>query len=738
MTSTIDHDRSHLVSDAEAFPLHELAARAGIVPEYFDLQGNIQRASDDTRRALLAAMGIDASSDATARASLERLRDEERAELVAPVRVVRLSSISDGASASIDVRVPSGELNAMFWRLEVDTEAGDRLVTAGECDRPAMLALPSPIVPAGYHRIRVTVASAAREWTGDQTLIVTPDRCCAPDDLLGDAHVFGLIANLYTIRSSANWGVGDLSDLAALAEWGGSVGADFVGVNPLHALLNRGNDISPYSPVSRLFRNPIYIDVMRVPELRDATALADRMTSPEFSSELDALRDAPAVRYEQVMGVKGLALDALHRVFEERVRGSGDDRDRAYEAYVAANDPALSRFATWMAIGELPGHGFDWRTWPSEFRNPDGAAVARFAEERAHRLDFHRWLQFELDRQLEEAAADARAAGMRVGLYSDLAIGTSPAGADTWACPELFVRGASIGAPPDPYAATGQNWGLPPIDPRALRRDRYQYFINLLRSAFRHAGALRIDHVLGLFRLFWIPDGRSGANGAYVRYPADDLLGIIALESVRHRALVVGEDLGTVPPEVPPTLARWGVLSSKVLLFECDHDGEYRRASSYPALSLATANTHDMAALSGFWSGRDIDVRRHVGLFANDDEAQVAHNHRDRERAALIRLLANDHVLPDAHAPASLAELRGAVHAFLCQTPARLAGISLDDLSGEVEPVNVPGVGPDKYPSWTRKMRDTLETITTSDDTYVALRCDTRVRRDDLEAPSDA
>jgi 4-alpha-glucanotransferase len=229
--------------------------------------------------------------------------------------------------------------------------------------------------------------------------------------------------------------------------------------------------------------------------------------------------------------------------------------------------------------------------------------------------------------------------------------------------------------------------------------------------------------------LFWIPDGFSGAHGAYVKYPAEDLLGIIALESVRHRALVVGEDLGTVPPEVPPALAGWGVLSSKVLYFERDDRGDFKPASSYAPLSLATANTHDMPAISGFWMGRDIDVRRQVGLIASDDDAGRAHAERDKEREALLRRLADDHVLPEPRTPKSLAELRGAVHAFLCRTPARLVGISLDDLTGEAEPVNVPGVGPERYSSWTRKMRDTLETITVSDDTRAALRCDGRAGR---------
>lgn len=732
MTSTIDPDRSQ-AEDNSPSALHELAARVGIVPEYYDIQGRVQRAGDESRRAILSALGFDVSSSTAEREALDKILRGERDEIVSPVRVVRQSS---STGLTLDVRIPPVGANGGSWRLTFVAENGERQETNGQYTATASLSLTLPAeLPTGYHRARIELASEAGEWNDEQTLIIAPDRCWSPDEVLGDACVFGLIANLYTIRSDTNWGVGDLSDLATLAEWGGGVGADFVGMNPLHALLNRGDDVSPYSPVSRLFRNPIYIDVMRVPELRDAPELAERMTSAEFAAELEALRETAAVRYEQVMGVKGLALDALHHVFLARVRGSDSDRDRAYDAYLTANDPALTRFATWMTIAES-GRGCDWRAWPSEFHHPDGSEVLRFARDHASRVDFHRWAQFELDRQLGEASADARAAGMRVGLYPDLAIGTSPAGADAWAYPELFVRGVSIGAPPDPYAATGQNWGLPPIDPRALRRDRYQYFINLLRSGFRHAGALRIDHVLGLFRLFWIPDGFSGADGVYMRYPADDLLGIIALESERHRALVVGEDLGTVPPEVPPALASWGVLSSRVLYFERDHHGGFKTAASYPPLSLATANTHDMPALTGFWNGRDIDVRRQVGLIVSNEDADAAHAERAAERDALLRRLVEDNVIPELRSLKSLPELRGAVHAFLCRTPARLVGISLDDLTGEIEPVNVPGVGPDKYSSWTRKMRETLESFTVSDDTLASLRCDGRANHPE-QTPND-
>jgi 4-alpha-glucanotransferase len=278
-----------------------------------------------------------------------------------------------------------------------------------------------------------------------------------------------------------------------------------------------------------------------------------------------------------------------------------------------------------------------------------------------------------------------------------------------------------VGAPPDGYAPQGQNWGLPPIDPHELVENRYAFWIALIRASLRHAGALRIDHVLGLFRQFWIPHGVTGAHGAYVRFPTEDMLGILALESVRHRAIIVGEDLGTVPEEVPGVLERWGILSSRVMYFERESDGRFRPASSYPRLSLTTADTHDMATITGFWTARDIELQRMAGLIASDESAAAARAHRDNERRFLVERLVAEGALKssDAESPSN-AELRGAVHRFLCSTPAALVGIYLEDLVGEREPVNLPGVASDVFQSWTRRLSHSLETIATDPDVAIA------------------
>jgi 4-alpha-glucanotransferase len=710
--------------------LERLADAVGIVPKYLDQTGTEWRkTSDESRAALLAAMGIDATTDTAAESALRAVRAEEKGEIIALVRVVEESD--ETATRHVAAKLASAPNGPARWSLALTLESGETHTAEGAWPRGsrAELAIPWPDdPPLGYHTLRLTVDIRGTKREAEQRLIIVPRRCVRPRDLLGERTAFGLVANLYTVRSDRNWGVGDLTDLKQLVQWTGEIHGAFVGVNPLHALANHGQDISPYSPVSRIFRNPLYIDVEAVPELHVAPNVAKRIDHPAFEGELSALRENPQVQYEQVMALKLPVLEELHRIFAQREQSGNTPRAAAYAEFVKSQDPELTLFATFVAIAESRKE-WSWRSWPNELQDARSSAVAQFQRDHAERIDLHRWIQFELDRQLGEVESAARKAGLPVGLYQDLAIGTSPTGADSWSQPHLFVHGVSIGAPPDPYSATGQNWGLPPIDPRALRRDRYRYFIRLVQSGFRHGGALRIDHVMGLFRLFWIPEGKTGKEGAYVEYPANDLLGILALESVRHKALVVGEDLGTVPKEVPPTLEKWGVLSSKVLYFEREKRGGFRPAEKYSPLALATANTHDMATLSGFWEGRDIEQRARVGLIESEDEAAAAHRSREEEKRALLTRLAREGVLPSASAPNDEADLRGAIHEFLCRTPAALVGLALDDLAGETDAVNVPGVGPDKHPSWKRKMSLTIDEMRASDDVHKALRCGTREAR---------
>jgi len=695
--------------------LRELADRMGILPCYSAASSSEGReTSDATRVALLAAMGLDAETEAKASEALRAIALREGSRIAEAVRVV-----TEGRAArEVSVRLPALRTGHLEWSLELHAEDGRSETAEGCIDSPggrAGLQLPIPGAPLspGYHSLHLTIEQAGKREEARQTLIVAPSRCTTVEERIGGRRGFGLCANLYSVRSQQGWGAGDIGDLRSLVELAARQGAAFVGVNPLHALWNRGEHVSPYSPISRLHRSLLYLEIAAVPELDSCPAARQRVASPEFARTLERLRAASHVDYEQVGKAKRAVLELLHRSFAAKERDSGTPRGLAYHRYLEREGRALRDFATFLALAEHlepdpqePG----WRCWPSRYRDPESDAVRRFREEHREAVDFHGWVQFELDRQLGETARAARALGLPIGVYSDLAIGSSAGGSDTWAFPGLFADGANVGAPPDDFAKSGQDWGFAPIDPNRLHAQSYGYWIRMLRSAFAHAGALRIDHIMGLFRLYWIPTGHPATEGAYVRYPARDLLGILALESRRSGALVIGEDLGTVPRGLAARLARWGILSSRVLYFE-RRGADFRPSKRYSRRALVTANTHDLAPLAGFLSGSDLALRREVGQITSDEELDALRRERARDRDALLRRLAAEALLLDD--PASLRPERccAAVTAFLCRTPAPLVGLSLDDLVGETEAVNLPGVTSSRHRSWTRRMRVPLDQL---------------------------
>ena len=692
--------------------LRRLAARLGIAESYLDQSGGEHRVtSDATRERLLAAMGIDASTEERALLALRRLRRRARLQWIAPVRVVRQRS---RALRSVRIRVPTLHVHEIHWTLTLRTEDGIAREWRGAVHGgPARtVALELPVVPPlGYHDLTIELETGGERRSATQRLIVVPAQCTPPEARLQGRRAFGITANLYTVRSARNWGAGDLADLSTLAEWTAQAGGAFVGVNPLHALRNAGYDVSPYSPITRLFRNPLYIAVENIPELRDDVWARERIASKEVQAELAELRAADMLDYGRVMALRAPILDSLFRTFMAHEREGTTARGRAYAQFVAREDPQLTQFATFMAISEREGP--DARQWPEPLRDANGAAVTALRIELADRVDFHRWLQFEMDRQMGCVASDATRAGLALGVYQDLAVGSAPSGSDVWANPGLFVPAATVGAPPDMYSDEGQNWGLPAINPHVLRETGYDYWVRLLRAGFRHSGALRLDHALGLFRMFWVPVGAAARDGTFVKSFVNDLFGILALESVRHGALVVGEDLGTVPPEVPRVLQKWGVLGSKVLVFERDvHSRRFRPAPDYPRLALATVNTHDLPPLVGWLEQRDIILRSEVGDLTDAAQRRAMRDGRTGDRWALIEMLIHAGLLPESARDNVRSEpLIAALHAFLRQTPSALVGLALDDLAREAEPVNIPGIWQDKYPSWSRRMRETLETL---------------------------
>lgn len=533
-----------------------------------------------------------------------------------------------------------------------------------ECEDGATLRVEGtlpPDVPIGYHRLQPDHADQG------VVLIVSPGRCPATPE-----RAWGWAAQLYATRSTRSWGHGDLADLARLTSWSATQGAAMTLINPLHAArLGPRQEPSPYFPSSRCFLSPLYL---RVEDLPGAGQLDD----------LDALTAAGrALNAERLIDrdrVWALKSEACERIFDRF--DADDDLDR----FVTERGPALPAFATFNALAER--HGPWWQRWPVELRRPDNPAVATFAAsaQGARRVRYHEWLQWHTDRQLRRAAGS-------LPVMTDLAIGVDPSGADAWLWQDAFAAGMRMGAPPDVFNALGQDWGLPPWDPWRLRGDAYRPFIETLRGAMRAGGGLRVDHVMGLFRLFWIPQGRPPTDGAYVRYPYQDLLNIVALEAQRAGVYVVGEDLGTVEDRVRAELADRRVLSYRLLWFEPD------RPPSWPVGALGSVTTHDLPTVAGVWSGVDLRAQQDLGLNPNEEASSAM-----RARLAGWAGLADD---------ASAGEAVAGAYQTLAGAPCSMLTATLDDAATVEERPNMPGTV-DEWPNWRLALPAPLEDIESS------------------------
>ncbi len=539
-----------------------------------------------------------------------------------------------------------------------------------------------------------------------------PVRCVSVEQRTGNQQARGIWVNLYSIRSATNWSVGDFGDLRRLVKWAGEMELDFVAINPLHALRNFGHDISPYRPVSRLYRNEIYLELEAITEFE-----ADLGEDEQTGWERNEVRTGTVIDYGEVSRLKREWLKPMYRSFKEAHEGGKTQRGAEYLQFLEREGAALDDFATFTVFDEMIPLGEDWRNPANQYDwamlDCRSAKVQEFREWRADEIGFHQYVQFELDRQLASIAEYAKECGLSIGLMGDLAIGTAPDGSDPWAYPDLFLRGVSIGAPPDDLGPQGQNWGLPPLNPHKLRETEFEFFRRLLRNNLAHMGALRIDHVMGLLRQFWIPEGFDGSKGAYMRFPAEELFTILAEESRRSGAVILGEDLGTVPEGFRELLERYGVLSTRVVHFEREWDGTFKAASTYPASAYTVVGTHDMVPLAGYVEGRDLELRRQVGLIPDEEALRQAMVRRGEEWGRLKDRLRQEGLAIEQGDKEIESACRALVK-FLYASPSCMVGISLDDLAGEREPVNVPGVGQDRHPSWSRRMKMSLEEITSS------------------------
>lgn len=697
-----------------AAALGRLAARYGIEAGFCDARGKQIATRPETLVRLLNGMGVKAETEQQASSALQELDRAAWQSCLPPVIVAR----DDDGVCTIEAILPPGA-RALRWRVGLENGAersgsfavaGLELVDRDDRSGAERRRLRLHGLPQGYHRLQLP------ELAAETSLIVAPKRCWLPDRLLNGQGLWGIAVQLPLLRSARNWGIGDFSDLAELGRIAAKHECGLIGVNPLHQMfLDAPERASPYSPATRLHLNALYIDVTSIPEFAHCQDAQQVMQSSAFQIELARCRAAPLVDYDDAAALKIMTLRALFRAFAE---GADQARRDAFCRFRATQGESLERSAIFQVLRQHfstndPKRA-DWRRWPREFQDAGSQAVGRFAEEHRDEVDFLVWLQFVADEQLEAAAASLAKSGMVIGLYRDLAVGCDRFGAETWANAGVFLNDAAVGAPPDIFNPAGQNWDLPPFQPHALRSEAYLSFIQLVRANMRHAGGLRIDHVMGLQHLYCIPDGEEASRGAYVRYPIDDLVGILALESQRHRCLVVGEDLGTVPDGFREKMAGANILSYRVLFFEQDgKTGEFTTPGEYPRLAVAVAGNHDLATLRGWWEARDLDLKASLGLYPSKQEINAQRDRRGRDREAILKAFVSQGVLPRDE-EVSVEQFAFAAYEFLAHTGSALVVAQLDDMTGEVDPVNVPGTS-DEHPNWRRKYQKTLEDLASDD-----------------------
>jgi 4-alpha-glucanotransferase len=711
--------------------LVRLGAACGIQPSYWDLSGNRREISPEILRELLTALGVDPEKPEEVLRQMERDAWTRLAEPVLVESVARppqrllfaVPTTEEPVETRLDVIEARGHAFRHSYSRSQLTLEDEKEIDGVSYRR---WSLPFPVgLPVGLHHFHLVVVVGEKRYAQEIPVIICPERAYLPPELAERGKRAGIAIALYGLRSQRNWGIGDFSDLKEFVSWAvRELRVDMIGLNPLHALSNRQPyGISPYYPISRFYRNFIYLDVEAIEDYRHSPEAQAFVEARETQDLLARLRNAPLVQYEQVAAVKCRALELAFESFrrkewEERAASNG--RRRAFVEYLQKEGEMLERFATFCALGDFMRErhpdAWTWRQWPEAYRDPDSEVVAAFRCEHMDRILFHQYLQWQVENQVQEVQALARSLGACLGLYHDLALGSDPAGADLWAYRPYWVNGVTVGAPPDDFALMGQDWGFEPPRRDVHRRNGYRLFLEEARKNCVAGGALRIDHIMRFFRLFWIPRGKQPAAGAYVENFPADLVRILALASQQQETLIIGEDLGTVAPGMRETLQGCGILSYKVFYFEKDERGDFREPESYPELALATVSTHDLPTLAGFWRAEDIYVRKRVGMFPGEKEFQLALEKRTADKEKILQRLAASGFLKVRKNPVSgpcpelTRDIQRAVIGLLMSSSAKLVVVSQEDLFRDTRQQNVPGTIAE-YPSWSMKMAYTVEEL---------------------------
>lgn len=714
--------------------LDYLIEQKGIDSSFIDAWGKPAKIKRESQQKLLQAMGYQINDETMLAAQIEAEATEYWLSPLSPVQVVRIGeqivikirTAIDNAAKSHTLKFvfESGRL-CMHKFLPVDTQ----LIATQEINglewHEYSVELPRSLTKEiyagkskslGYHNLQLLIGN---KISANSRFIIAPIACYIPKAIASGKKIWGLSVQLYCLRSERNWGIGDFTDLTYLINASAKLGADFVGLNPIHSLYPAIPDVcSPYGPSSRTWLNYLYIDPAKIDGFGSA-AVNQWMKENKVEEKLVELRALDLVDYEGVAELKHEALKRVFAQYKKQHLSKKSLQKDAFKKFVKEGGQSLHTLAIFEALQttrkEEGKECWGWPAFGEEYKSADLPAVAEFAKKQKNLVEFYLFLQWQASLQFEAASVVAKDSGMEIGLYRDLAVGVSDGSAEIWGNQDLYCTDVSVGAPPDVLGPLGQKWGLPPMDPAVLFEQQYQPIIDLFASNMRASGALRIDHVMALLRLWWVQCDDDARDGAYVNYPVDDLLAILALESVRNKSVVIGEDLGTVPDSIRAKLEANGMYSYRVFFFEQAKDGGFYSPSHYPEQSMATLTTHDMPTLIGFWHCDDLATGKDLGLYPDAEVLNTLYDIRHENKQHILDTMhghnsLNNHISKDVNHVGMTPELNFSMQTHMAAGSSALLSLQLEDWLQMDKPVNIPGTYRE-YPNWRRKLSHNLENI---------------------------
>ncbi|KMT65178.1 4-alpha-glucanotransferase [Catenovulum maritimum] len=706
--------------------IDQVAKAKGIETRYVNAWGKDAVVDPESKAKLLKAMGYEIDNEDKFKQQIEKEASDYWLSNINPVKIIRQTDILD-----FEFRVAINEANDPF-DCKITLESGQVIefsfipvegalidvADIDELEHQEYLISTEIELPCGYHQLSIT--DNVGQNVDDQSLIVAPKKCYKPEPIAEGKKVWGTSVQLYCVRSERNWGMGDFTDLNLLISEISARGGDFIGLNPIHALSpSNPEHCSPYSPSSRRWLNVFYIDPEVVDGFSRSTKIQSLIDSPLHKQLKVSAKETDYVDYDAIAKLKMPVFKLLFEWFIQNELNQNTDKAKAFKQFITAGGESLKQQAIFDAVQEdLHKQGIQawgWPSWPEKLNQYDAPAVQEFAEQNQQQVQFYMYLQWLAAEQIKACQNLAEEKGMTIGIYRDLAVGVSSGSAEVWANQDLYCADISVGAPPDPLGPLGQSWGLPPMEPNKLYQQKYQPIIDLYRANMQSCGALRIDHVMALLRLWWVPGGEHATKGAFVYYPIDDLLALLCLESQRNQCMIIGEDLGTVPEGIREILHENAVLSYRVFFFETAPDGGFYSPVHYPEQAMATLTTHDMPTLRGYWHCEDLKLGQELGIYPEQAELDGLFHARHHSKQRILDSLHGHAAIHSdiSHNPDQVEmdnRLNYAMQVHMAKAASCLLSLQLEDWLEMDLPVNVPGTC-DEYPNWRRKLSQNLETL---------------------------